>query len=100
MPSGHDRLRRFRSPLLLLLLLATLYGVRLYWQSVWALYLAYPLAALFAWGFAWHLCLYNATEYGGTLTDPARLRRARSRSFKMRATLVPVAVLSVYLFWP
>ncbi len=100
MPGGHDRLRRFRSPLVLFLLLATLYWVKLSWQAVWTFYLAYPLAALFAWSFAWHLCLYNATEYGGTLTDPDRLRKAHSRSVKMRAALVPAAVLSVYLFWP
>ncbi len=100
MPNGHGGIPMFGSPFLLLILLGLLIWVRLSWQAVWTVYLAYPLAALFAWRFAWHFCLYTLMEYGGPREPSDELQEARSLYFKMSFVLVPGAILSVYLFWP
>jgi hypothetical protein len=100
MPNGHGGIPRWGSPLLLLVLLSILIWVRLSEQAVWTVYVAYPLAALLAWRFAWHLCLYDVMEYGGGYTSPDKLQKARSLYIKMLLALVPGAILCVYLFWP
>ncbi len=100
MPNGHGGFPMFGSAIVLLILLGLLIWVRLSWQAVWTVYLAYPLAALFAWRFAWHFCLYSAMEYGGGYTPPDRLRASRRLYFMMLPVLVPGAIACVYFFWP
>ena len=99
MPNGHGGIPWFGSPILLLVVLSALAWLRFSHDAAWTLYAAHPIAALFAWRFAWHLCLYRPTEYGGGYTSDEEMRKARARYYTLSAVLIPLAILAVQLLW-
>ena len=99
MPNGHGGIPWMGSPVLLLLLLISLAWLRFSREASWTVYATYPIAALFAERFAWHLCLYQATEYGGGYTSGEEMRDARVSYRWVMGVLIPVALIAVYLIW-
>jgi len=87
------------SPVLLLLVLISLAWLRFSREAAWTVYAAYPVAALFGERFAWHLCLYQTTEYGGGYTPAEEMRDARTSYHWALGGLIPVALIAVYLIW-
>ncbi len=99
MPNGHGGIPWMGSPVLLLALLILLSWLRFSREASWTVYAAYPVAALFAWRFAWHLCLYEATGYDGGYTPPEEMKKARASFYRLSVVLIAVAIISVHLIW-
>lgn len=76
MPNGHGGFVRFFSPIVLLLFLAGVLARRFKHGDAWTLPTAYVLAAMVAERLAWHLHMWNASEYGGGYTSAGEAFRA------------------------
>ena len=100
MPNGHGGVPRYGSPVLLSIVLVALLGLQRSWEARWTLPLAYLVAGLLAWRFAWHLHLYDLMEYDGAYTSPDRLQRAKRAHRLTTLVLVPAALACVHAFWP
>ena len=95
MPNGHGGFVRFGSAVLLLILTAVVVLRRLKSGDSWALYASFALAGLAAERLAWHLQMWEATEYGGAYLTAAEKSRARMRYALTALVLVVIALFTV-----
>ena len=100
MPNGHGGIPRYGSPVFLSLILLGLLGLQRSHETRWTLPLAYLVAGLVAWRFAWHLHLYDLMEYDGAYASPAELQAAKRRYRWTMLFLVPAALVGVHVLWP
>ena len=99
MPNGHGGIPRYGSPVLLLLVIAYLAALRATGGGAWTGYAALLAALLLGWRLAWHLWLYDLTEYGGAYADPEEMRAARRRYYLTAAVLAPAGAGLAGLLW-
>ena len=98
MPNGHGGVPRFGSPVILLLLLGWDLARRPTFGFAWAWMLPYALAALLGWRLAWHIHMWDATEYGGAMTSTDKMSAAERRYLLGTLLYAPAAVGLVYLW--
>ena len=98
MPNGHGGIPRFGMPILIGLILVigilvrTIMGYRLFRYDI------HLLAILFGWRLAYHIHLWNVTEYGGAMTSENEMIRARKRYLIGAIVYSLIAVAALFIF--
>lgn len=97
MPNGHSGIPQFGSVVLIAMVIALL----IWWERSTAFILPRVLsligAGIFGWRLAFHLTMWNVTEYNGNYASGNQIKNARRRYLAARLVLVPLTVLGVYL---
>ena len=76
MPNGHGGVPRFGAPVLLAVLFLAVHGARPGEAGMLFDVLEVALVLAFAWRLAWHLFMWQASEYDGAYVSEAESRRA------------------------
>ena len=97
MPNGHGGIPRFGAPVLLALLFACVHATRPPGHSIFFNGLELVLILLFCQRLAWHLCMWQASEYDGAYVSGEESRRARVRSWIL-TLLFTAAACSTWYF--
>jgi hypothetical protein len=95
MPNGHGGIPRFGSVVLLGGALVLLYFLHLTKGWEWCSVAGYVMAMAFGWRLAFHLCLWDATEYDGAYTKAEEMARARRR-FRIAAACCSLVAVGVW----
>jgi len=97
MPNGHGGIPRFGAPLFIFLMTFLL----IWWERSTAFILPLVLsligAGIFGWRLAFHLTMWNVTEYDGNYASADQTKNARRKYLAAKLVLVPLAVFVVYL---
>lgn len=93
MPNGHGAIPRFGSPLLILLVTFLL----LWWARSQAALLPQVLAVvaagIFGWRLAFHMTMWNVSEYDGRYSSEEQVANSKRRYRVALFTLIPLFVL-------
>lgn len=79
MPNGHGGIPKYGSPVVLFIVLLILVWLRLARNILWPVLAAYPIVIILGWRLAWHIHMYDATEYGGAYTPKEEIESAKRK---------------------
>jgi len=93
MPNGHGAIPRFGAPLLILLITVLLVWWARSQTAALPQVLAVVAAGIFGWRLAFHMTMWNVSEYDGRYSSEEQVETSRRRYRVALLTLIPLSVL-------
>lgn len=96
MPNGHSGIPRFGSVVLIAMVIALL----IWWERSTSYILprviVYIGAGIFGWRLAFHLTMWNVTEYNGNYASGNQKKEAKRKYIVTTIVLIPITVFIIY----